>query len=183
MEDAELIVRSQNDDLDAFSELVIRYQSNVRACLSVRLSSAHEADDLAQDAFIIAFRKLDQFNPEKPFGPWIRTIALNLLKNYFRKHRAHPVGGAVELEELINLQVKHQCSAKTESEMMTALKRCMTKLDGPMAGLLQLRYYEGLSIKEITETMNVRHSTMTMRLHRLRDQLRRCIEQKSEGVS
>ena len=88
MDDRDLIIRAQTGDLDAFSDLVKRYQGNVRACLLVRLHSKHEAEDLAQEAFITAFRKLDEFDEDKSFGPWIRTIAFNLLRNYWRKHKA-----------------------------------------------------------------------------------------------
>ena len=175
MSDRDLIIRARIGDLDAFSELVKRYQSNVRACLAVRLHAKHEAEDLAQDAFIVAYRKLDEFDEEKPFGPWIRTIAFNLLRNYWRKHRAIPTGGAAELEILIDKQVALRYSDTNESDALAALKRCVAKLDEPMQTLLTLRYHEGLSVGELTKKMKVRHSTLTMRLHRMRDQLRQCM--------
>ncbi len=102
MEEQELIERAKSGDVGAFSELVRRYQVNVRACLAVRLSSRVESEDLAQEAFVIAFRKLADFDSSRAFGPWVRTIALNLLKNHWRKHRPDAVGGAIELEQLIN---------------------------------------------------------------------------------
>lgn len=179
MDEQELIVKARAGDLDAFSELVKRYQGNVRACLAVRLYNKHEAEDLAQEAFMVAFRKLNEFEDNRAFGPWIRTIAFNLLRNYWRKHKAVPVGGAAELEMLVDEEIGLRYSEKNESDALAALKRCVHKLDAPMRNLLNLRYHEGLSVGDLTQRMNVRHSTMTMRLHRLRDQLRLCIESKS----
>jgi RNA polymerase sigma-70 factor (ECF subfamily) len=183
MDDQELIIRARAGDLDAFSELVKRYQGNVRACLAVRLYRKHEAEDLAQEAFVVAFRKLDQFDEDKPFGPWIRTISFNLLRNHWRKHRPVPMGTAEELESLVEEEIGLRYSEHNESDTLAILKRCIEKLDAPMQKLLNLRYHEGLSVGKITKTMNVNHSTMTMRLHRLRDQLRLCIEKDAGSPS
>jgi RNA polymerase sigma-70 factor (ECF subfamily) len=73
LEEQDLMTRAQKGDLDAFSALVIRHQSSVRATLAVRLHDRHEADDLAQEAFIVAYRKLRKFDTDKAFGPWIRS--------------------------------------------------------------------------------------------------------------
>ncbi len=181
--DQELIVRARAGDLGAYSELVTRYQGNVRACLAVRLNGRHEVEDLAQEAFVTAFRKLDDFDAEKAFGPWIRSIAFNLLRNYWRKHRAEPVGGAEELELLIDEEVGLRYSEHHESDTLAALKLCIEKLTEPMRNLLNLRYHEGLSVGELRRRLKVQHSTLTMRLHRLREQLRLCIEGQAENYN
>lgn len=180
MDDRELILKARTGDIDAFSELVERYQGNVRACLAVRLYGKHEAEDLAQEAFIVAFRKLDDFDEERAFGPWIRTIAFNLLRNYWRKHKAVPIGGTAELDTLVDEQIGLRYSTSHESDMLAALKHCTDKLDEPTRKLLKWRYYENLSIADLTRKMNIHHSTMTMRLHRMRDQLRQCINNSTE---
>jgi len=173
--DNELIILSQRCDVDAFSELVKRYQGNVRACLAVRLNNRHEAEDIAQEAFLVAYRKINEFDADKPFGPWIRTIAFYLLRNHWRKHKATPVGGAEELEILIDEEIGLHYSEKNESDTLAALRICTKKLDDNMKQLLNLHYHEDLSVAELTKKLNMKHSTMTMRLHRMRDQLRRCI--------
>ncbi|MGJ8644416.1 MAG: RNA polymerase sigma factor [Luteolibacter sp.] len=174
--DTELLKKARKGDLDAFTELVKRYQGSVRACLTVRLPDVHEAEDLAQEAFIIAYRKLDEFDVERAFGPWVRTIAINLLRNYWRKHKATLVGGSAELEILVGEQVALSHSLDNESDRLDALKRCVAKLDDPMRKLLTLRYYEQRSIAELKKALNVNHSTVTMRLHRLREILQKCIQ-------
>ncbi|MFT5128773.1 MAG: RNA polymerase sigma-70 factor (ECF subfamily) [Rhodothermales bacterium] len=176
MDDRDLIIQARAGDLDAFCELVKRYQDNVRTCLVVRLDTRHEVEDLAQEAFVVAFRKLDEFDEEKAFGPWIRSIAFNLLRNYWRKHRAEPVGGAEELAMLIDEEIGLRYSQPAESDMHAALKLCIEKLTEPMRKLLGQRYHDGLSVGQLATRLDLQHSTMTMRLHRLREQLRLCIQ-------
>jgi RNA polymerase sigma-70 factor (ECF subfamily) len=173
--DQELITASRAGDLDAFSSLVKRYHGHVRACLAVRLDDGHEAEDLAQDAFVTAYHKLHEFDLDRPFGPWVRTIAFNRLRNHWRKHRAEPVGGNEELKSLVDEQIGLQHSVDYESDTLVALRTCLGKLPNTMRELLELRYNQGLAVAELTERQGCNHSTLTMRLHRMREQLRLCI--------
>lgn len=178
MDDNRFVMAARGGDLVAFSELVRRYQARVRASLAVRMNCKHDAEDLAQEAFVIAFRKLAEFDVEREFGPWVSSIAFNLLKNYQRKHKAEPVGGAAELELLMNQQMEIRVRESEESSKLKALRICMGKLGDEMKSLLQKHYYQGFSVEELTQEAGVKHSAMTMRLHRLRDQLRQCISEQ-----
>ena len=178
MDDKTLILAAQKGDLAAFSELVRRYQARVRAALAVRMRCPHEAEDLAQEAFVTAFRKLEAFDTARDFGPWVRSIALNLLKNYWRKHRAEPVGGSEELELLLNRRLELRGQEPDEPARLQALRVCLGKLSDEMKLLVRKHYHSGLSVAELTREAGVKHSVMTMRLHRLRDQLRRCISEQ-----
>ena len=178
MDDNQLVMAARDGDLVAFSELVRCYQARVRASLAVRMNCKHDAEDLAQEAFVIAFRKLAEFDVEREFGPWVGSIAFNLLKNYQRKHKAEPVGGAAELELLMNQQVEIRVREAEESSKLKALRICINKLSADMKMLLQKHYHHGLSVAELTQEAGVKHSVMTMRLHRLRDQLRQCISEQ-----
>jgi len=80
---------AQQGDLNALAALVTRHQQAVRACLAARLDDPHEAEDLVQEVFVTAFRKLGEFDPERPLAPWLRSIAMNLLRNHWRKFRPH----------------------------------------------------------------------------------------------
>ena len=155
--DQELIVASRAGDLDAFSELVMRYQSHVRACLVVRLDGRDEAEDLAQEAFVTAYRKLDEFDLDRAFGPWIRTIAFNRLRNYWRKHRAEPVGGNEELKLLVDEQIGLQYSEESESDALVALRQCLEKLPSATRELLDMRYGDGLTVGELSRRLGARH--------------------------
>lgn len=178
MDEKSLILKAREGDLKAFSELVRRHQARVRAALAVRMRCAHDAEDLAQEAFVIAFRKLDEFDVEREFGPWIGSIAFNLLKNYQRKHRAEPIGGAAELEALLDQRMEIRVREQEEPSRLNALRVCIAKLSDEMKTLLQKHYHQGVSVEELTREAGVKHSAMTMRLHRLREQLRQCISEQ-----
>ena len=175
MNDIDLIKQAKKGDLDAFSELVSRYQQNVRACLAVRMNAVHEAEDLAQETFVKAYEKLADFDEERALGPWLRGIAFNLLRNYWRKHKPDAVGGGAELEILVDQQIALSHSAESEKDMLSAMKHCVSTLEGDAAELIHMRYHEDKSISDITRMLGKNHSTVTMRLHRLREDLKRCI--------
>ncbi len=178
MDEKTLILAAREGDLTAFSELVRRYQARVRAALAVRMNGSPDAEDLAQEAFVTAYRRLADFDVAREFGPWVGAIAFNLLKNYWRKHRAEPVGGSEELELLLNRQLELRGQEPDEPARLQALRVCLGKLSDEMKLLVRKHYHYGLSVAELTREAGVKHSVMTMRLHRLRDQLRRCISEQ-----
>jgi len=177
MTETELIEAVQAGNQQAFAVLVERYQRNVRACLAVRMNDRFEVDDLAQEAFLVAFRKIKDFDATKAFGPWIRSIAFYQLKNYWRKHKPDPVGGSAELQILIDEEIGLMYSENNESDSLTALKLCSKKLNEHQQNIVKLHYHQGHSVGELTEKLGIKHSAMTMRLHRIRDQLRQCINE------
>lgn len=175
-EDTKLVNMVQTGSDKAFAELVRRYESSVRACLRVRLRSIHEAEDLAQETFIIAHVKLAQFDGSS-FGSWLRGIAINLLRNHQRKKSAISVGGGAELDELINARIEQNYEINNESEQLSRLKLCLKKLDDKMRSLLTEHFTLGFSIAELCKKYGTGHSTMTMRMYRLRQKLKQCVEQ------
>jgi len=178
----ELIKAAQSGSIEAFSELVSRHQQSRRTCLAVRLSNAHEAEDLAQDVFITAFERLSEFDTERPLGPWLRGIALNLLRNHLRKFRAEGIGGHEELGVLLDQRVAAECSAERESTLQAALMDCLDEIDGPSRELLRLRYAEGVSVRDLSARLRRGYSALTMQLHRLRTLLAACVEGKAPPI-
>ena len=87
-----IIRAAQRGDIAAFTQLVERHHRSVRGCLAVRMNSAHDAEDLAQEVLLVAFKKLPGIDATLPLGPWLRGIAMHLLANYRRKVRAIPIG-------------------------------------------------------------------------------------------
>lgn len=170
-DDENLIRAAQCGDLVAYETLVMRYQAGVRAFAAVRISMRHEAEDLAQEAFVIAWRKLGEFDAGTSFGAWLKTITHRLVQNHRRKFRAEGVGGHQELEELLN---RHEPAAA--SDRLFALRDCLAALDGPALKLLNDRYLDGVSVKEIAERTGKGYSALTMQLFRLREILAACVE-------
>ncbi|EWH10218.1 ECF subfamily RNA polymerase sigma-24 factor [Catenovulum agarivorans DS-2] len=175
-DDVHLILKVRNGDAQAYAAIVERYQSSVRACLRMRLQEPAEAEDLTQETFILAFNKLDEFDDSRPVDAWLRGIAINLLRNYIRKHKPISVGSHAELETLINQQLDIDYSQGQEVASVAALKDCMAQLNEKTQKLVNQHYKQGFSIAELTKQHGVRHSAMTMRMFRIREKLRECIE-------
>lgn len=182
-DEPELVRAAQQGDVAAFSALVQRHHTAVRACLAVRMIDVHEAEDLAQEAFIIAFRKLPESDPSLPLGPWLRGIALKLLANHRRKFRPLASGSAADLRELLDAEVATDFSAGRESETLSALRECLNELEGPARQLIHERYADGASIEELAGRLGRKASAVTMQLHRLRGLLATCIQRNIEPAA
>jgi len=177
--DPDLIRKAQGGDLSAFEKLVVRYQGSVRAFAALRISMRGEAEDLAQEAFVIAWRKLGDFDPEGSFGSWVRTITHHLIRNHRRKFRAESVGGYQDLELIWREQERSR--EGDASDRLLALKDCLSKMDGPSLRLLNARYLDGMSVQELAAETGRGYSALTTQLHRLRELLAGCIEHEMEG--
>ena len=170
-----IIRAAQRGDIAAFTQLVERHHGSVRACLAVRMNSSHDAEDLAQETLLIAFRKLPELDATLPLGPWLRGIAMHLLANYRRKFRAIPIGLSDELQVLVDARMD---LADRESERMSALRECLETLDGPARSLVNERYADGATLDELAARSRRKTSAISMQLHRLRGLLAGCIERR-----
>lgn len=180
-EDSVLLERSRQGGATAvlaFTALVKRHQSAVRAFLSVRLSDPSEAEDLAQEVFLTAYRKLSECDSSRPLLPWLRGIAQNLLRNHLRKFRAIPLGGNEDLQVLLDNRLAHEWAKNDEDQRLSALRDCLEGVDSKSKALLQARYGDGLSVQELSEQSGDKHSKLTMQLHRMRASLAACIQGK-----
>ena len=174
-EDLFLIESAKAGCLSSYGRLVTRYQGQIRGYLVLRMDGGHEAEDLAQEVFLTAHAKLDDFDSSMPLGPWLRGIALNLLRNHQRKRRPFPIGGNEELARLIDPKISESFNERHEPEIFGTLEACLEKLDANSRRLLLRRYRDGAAVRDLTKEMKINHSTITMRLHRLRAALADCI--------
>ena len=169
---------AQAGDTAAFATLVELHYRSVRACLVARMRDPHEAEDLAQEVFVTAFRKLPEFDATRPLGPWLRGIAVNRLRNHGRKFRAEAIGGNIELAELLDQRIAAECTAEREPLLHAALNDCLEHLDGPARELLHRRYADEESVRDLSDRLHRGYSALTMQLHRLREVLAACVERK-----
>ncbi|WP_017443870.1 RNA polymerase sigma factor [Gayadomonas joobiniege] len=171
--------KARRGDVKAFSRLVAKYQGDVRYFLASRMQDLDEAEDLAQEAFIVAFQKLNEFSQDKAFKPWVMGIAANLMRNYMRKAKPVLVDETNEIERLMESAIEKIASVDSMGSRGAALKACLDELDGEYKQLLIMHYVEGYTVGELTKQLQVKHSTMTMRLYRIRDLLRKCVTGKT----
>ena len=171
MHDRELVEATQAGDSEAFSALVERYQSQIyRLCYRMTGNSSN-AQDLAHDAFVEAFLKIQQLrNPDK-FAPWFNTLTRNLCRMWHRQNKR-------ELEELslMSGNITHGDDESVYQRMSWGL----TKLSASHRLMLVLYYWEGLSYEEIAEFLQIPVGTVMSRLHRARYGLKQFMEKIAE---
>ena len=152
--------------MDAFEDLVRKYQQRVYA-LCRRLTGAHQsADDLAQETFIKAYFALARFDAEWPLYPWLRRIALNTGLNYLKsRRRERPLDEAA----LSPRRMPFSAPADGPEERF---ERAVASLPSDQRSVFVLRFHEGLSYDEISRALDVPVGTVMSRLNRARQRLK-----------
>lgn len=166
--DRELVVRTRNGELSAYGEMVQRYQSSVFNVCYRLLGNRDDAEDLTQETFIRAYRKLDTFDEQRAFGPWIRRVAANLCYNHIRKQK----DGIYHLEEERDRPMRdtdhspegHRITRETQEVVRAAI----IELPPNYRAVIELRHYQELSYAEIAQTLEIPMSDVKSHLFRAR---------------
>jgi RNA polymerase sigma-70 factor (ECF subfamily) len=177
-----LIRRARNGDLDAQEALVLAHSPRLyRLARSLTRSDA-DAQEILQDAFLLAFQRLGSFRGEASFGTWLRRIATNLVLMR-RRHDSlcpHLPLEEMDLSEVENLTTQPEWhrpdQAILDAELREVLVRAVEELPSAYRAVVVLRDIEGLSAGEIAEELGESPAAVKSRLHRARLQLRATIE-------
>lgn len=166
----DLLEKAQGGNLFAFEEVVRRYQRRVYA-VALRIVRRHDvADDVAQETFLRAHRKLDRFDTSRPFGPWICRIAANLAISHVRS----PVAREEELGEGAAEEpsaAESPLDAVLESEARALLAKALDALPAEQRAVFVLRAVEEMSYREIAGTLEIPLGSVMSRLSRARNKL------------
>jgi RNA polymerase sigma-70 factor (ECF subfamily) len=173
-EDSFLIARARQGDLRAFEEIVRLYQRRVYG-VALRIVRAHDvADDVAQEAFVRAWRSLDRFELGRPFGPWVCRIAANLAVNHVRSPRAREEGlpeGHAETRG----DDPGPLAAVLDAEARRVLDEAVAGLPLEQRAVFVLRAVEEMSYGEIASALGISPGTVMSRLFRARERLARAL--------
>lgn len=170
---------------DLFEILAREHLDGVRAFLLSSVRDTVVAEDLLQETFLVAWRILDRYDRQLPFGPWVRGIAGKLVLNHRRKLGRSRVLYCDE-ELLLHLDEAFErfdrLPGDTFDEQLEALRGCMERLSGPQKESIQLHYEHGLHCKEIAARLQIGMEAVKKHLQRGRAALYRCLETKITGA-
>lgn len=174
--DKELVLKVQQGDKSAFDLLVIKYQHRIIQLVNRYVKDPSEAQDVAQEAFIKAYRALGNFRGDSAFYTWLYRIAINTAKNYLvsRSRRysdyqvdiqdAEQVGNAPELKGMDTPE-----HLLMNDEIVNVVNTAIENLSEEMKTAITLREFEGLSYEEIAEAMECPVGTVRSRIFRARE--------------
>ena len=175
--DSVLLERSLDGDAEAYGALVRRHQDAVFNLLVKMTGNWHDADELTQEAFLRAYRKLATYDARYSFKNWIITIAVNLTKNRFRSvFRRRRTEDAVANTALATDPVTTPADPRL-ADVDEALAQLPVNLRAPLV----LRHLEGFSYQEIARTLGVGVSAAKMRVMRARDELVQRLERSNRN--
>lgn len=181
--DEELVEACQAGETSAFDVLVGRWEDRIRGAAWRVLGSEEEARDVAQEAFLKAYRGLDGFKREARFSSWLYQIALNLCRDRLRRRRTRASVSLEELEEAGPVLVEPRPGAHElalQSDLASIVRRAVVALPEEQREVVILKEYEGLTFLEIAQALDVPVSTVKTRLYRGLGQLRLRLER--DGV-
>ena len=173
------IKRAQRGEHEAFGLLVERYQRRVFSQVFRVIRRPDEVEDMAQEVFLKAFRAIRSYDFRSPFGAWLSRVAINHCLDYLRKERASRVTYHWQIGEeslrRIEAQTENPEGGGLDPEQQATVRDLVGKLldrapaeDRIVLGLKEL---EGLSVEEIAEILNLKQSTVKVRLHRARKRM------------
>lgn len=172
-----LVERVQRGDKAAFELLVAKYQRKIVRLISRLVRDPAEVEDVAQEAFIKAYRALPRFRGESAFYTWLYRIAINSAKNYLASQgRRAPTSTEADAEEAETFGDGDLLRDINTPESVLMSKQIAQTVNAAMAGLpeelrmaISLREIEGLSYEEIAEMMDCPIGTVRSRIFRARE--------------
>ena len=182
-DDKELVKRAQKGDKIAFDALVIKYQYKVINLVTRFVKDDDEAKNIAQEAFIKAYRGLATFRGDSAFYTWLYRIAINAAKNYLLSQRRKLPAYTVDIED-----AEHMESARSLQELDTPEAKMLTseientvyqairELPEDLKTAITLRELEGMTYDEIAAVMECPIGTVRSRIFRARETIDRYLK-------
>lgn len=188
--DEDLVLRSQNGELDAFEELVCRYERKVYTVAYRLMGNQDDAKDLAQEAFLRAFQSIKKFRGEASFLTWIYRITTNVCRDELRKRSRTSIESLDERITLDEGEVTKQFSSPDpgpaelyeSKELQEKIQGLINTLSPEFRLALVLRDLQGFSYDEIAEQLECSLGTVKSRINRARNHLKERLLAEREQI-
>lgn len=179
-DERDLVKRAQSGDIDAFGVLVRAHQSAVFNVAYRMIGSRHDAEDVAQEVFLRAFRAFGRFDPERPLRPWLKRIASNLSLNWLQSSQIRTTGVVTDMhfpgQDELTMDSFAQSKPLPEQalirqETAAQLRAAILQLPPHYRAVIELRHFQNLSYDEMAETLERSLSNVKSDLYRARKRL------------
>ena len=174
--DEELVKRTQAGDKKAFDLLVLKYQHKLVKLITRYVRDPVEALDVAQEAFIKAYRALPNFRGESSFYTWLYRIGINTAKNYLVSSNRRPPDSDIDAADAEQYGVDSRLkdhdtpeSLAERDEVERTIFEAIDDLPEDLRTAITLREFEGLSYEEIAQAMECPVGTVRSRIFRARE--------------
>ena len=178
-DDAQLVRAVLSGDDTAFDSLVEKYQKSVHALVWQKIGDFHYAEEITQDTFLRAYRKLSTLRNPSQFSGWLFVIAKRLCLNWLQKQKSTKHLQSLEdtpVEEVAKSDYAHYVSEQRESEAtehrFETVRKLLEKLSESERTTVVLHYLGEMTMKEISRSLGVSVATVKVQLYRARERLR-----------
>ena len=182
-EDQQLVERVQRGDKRAFDLLVLKYQHKILGLIVRFVRDPHEAQDVAQEAFIKAYRALANFRGDSQFYTWLYRIAINTAKNYLVARGRRPPESDISAEDAEFMDGDHDLKdiesperLMLRDEIEATVHRAIAALPEDLRTALTLREFDGLSYEDIAAVMQCPVGTVRSRIFRAREAVDKALQ-------
>ena len=176
--DKQLVERAREGDLSAFDALVVKHQGMISRCLFRFCPHQSDLEDLVQDTFIKAYRKLHLWKPTAPFENWLRRIAYNTGHDYFRRSKRSAVSLASpgqESNELELQRLEDRTDIQQEYQVTEQVQQLLSELPADDRLLLTMHYLEERPLAEVAEATGWSLSKTKVKSFRAKKKLRKLL--------
>ena len=177
MDELRAIAQAKKGDADAFAFLVETYETSVYRLALRMCGNAHDAEEIAQEAFVAAWKGLPSFRGESKFSSWLYQLTTNAAIDFLRREKRHRAATPLE-DELEPASPDTPQQAVEEDEVRQALQQALDSLTPEHREIFLLRQMRQLSYEEIGRLLHLEPGTVKSRLSRAKKQLRQILTQK-----
>lgn len=186
--DQQLVARVQKGDKRAFDLLVLKYQHRIFSLIARYIRNSDEVQDVAQEAFIKAYRALPNFRGDSAFYTWMYRIAINTAKNYLAARQRRPPGVDIDIEDAEHFEGDFHLKdiASPESilfgnELKQVVELAIGNLPEDLRTAVTLREFDGLSYEDIAAVMDCPVGTVRSRIFRAREAIDKQVKAQMNG--
>lgn len=177
LDDAELIELIRAGSVQYFAALVERHQNRVFQFVFSLIRNRQDAEDVTQDAFVGAFRKLDSFEGRSTFFTWLRRLAYNACIDHLRKQKSRKSDlSTPDTSHLVAPQSANPMNRFEERETIDAVRSAIDQLPEEQRSIACMRDIDGMDYSEIASVLDIPIGTVRSRLHRARLELKSILE-------